>query len=56
MMTNYNRRRAEGAERERQKLRDKKEQVRQWLIENDAPKDILDLLDEVARMPTFSWC
>ena len=54
-MLNYSKRMSANAERMRQEWREKKEQVRQWLVDNDAPKDILDLLDEVARTPTYAW-
>ena len=55
-MTSYQKRMSAAAERRRQIWRDKKEQVRQWLVDNEAPQDILALLDEVARVPIYSWC
>ena len=55
-MLNYSRRMSQNAERMRQEWREKKEHIRQWLVDNDAPQNILELLDEVARTPRYSWC
>jgi len=54
-MTEYQKRRRASAERRRQAWREKKEQVKQWLVDNNAPPHIIELLDEVAIMPTYSW-
>ena len=54
-MTLYQKRMAKAAEKRRQEWREKKNQVRQWLVDNEAPKEILDLFDTVAMMPTYTW-
>ena len=54
-VTLYQKRMAEDAEKRRQEWREKKDQVRQWLVDNEAPKEILDLFDTVALTPTYSW-
>ena len=55
MMTNYHKRMSMAAERRREEWRAKKEQLKRWLINNNAPQEILDLLDEVATTPMYSW-